>query len=112
MPTRLLPTLLQPVGEHLAIAWNDGTETFVPIEYLRRACPCAACGGEPDVMGTVLRPEVTYTPESFVLKSWQLVGGYAWQPTWGDGHGTGLYAFPYLRTVAAHAAAATDSATV
>jgi DUF971 family protein len=27
----------------------------------------------------------------------EYVGGYAWQPTWGDGHRTGLYSWNYLR---------------
>ena len=31
--------------------------------------------------------------------SWNLVGGYAFQPTWGDGHNTGLYPFEYLRRI-------------
>jgi DUF971 family protein len=33
------------------------------------------------------------------------VGGYALQPTWDDGHNTGLYAFPYLRKLNEHAPA-------
>ena len=53
---RLEPTNVQQIGDELAIAWNDGTESFVKIELLRRACPCAACGGEPDVLGQVVRP--------------------------------------------------------
>jgi len=40
---------------------------------------------------------VSYTPESFELRGWAAVGGYALQPAWADGHGTGLYSFDYLR---------------
>lgn len=98
--TRLTPTNVQQIGDELAIVWDDGVESYLPLEKLRRACPCAACGGEPDVLGNILRPEVTYTEESFVLRSCQNVGGYALQPTWSDGHGTGLYTFPYLRRLA------------
>ena len=47
---------------------------------LRRACPCAACGGEPDVIGQVVRPHVSYTEKSFQLVGFDLVGGYAIQP--------------------------------
>ncbi len=53
---RLEPINIQQVGDELAIAWNDGTESFLKLELLRRACPCAACGGEPDVLGNTLRP--------------------------------------------------------
>ena len=97
---RLTPTNIQQIGDELAIVWNDGLESYLPLEMLRRACPCAACGGEPDVLGNIARPEVAYTPESFVLRTCENVGGYALQPTWADGHGTGLYTFPYLRRLA------------
>jgi DUF971 family protein len=88
----------------LAIAWNDGTESLLPLELLRRACPCASCGGEPDVLGNIERPDVLYSAESFTLRSYQLVGGYALQPVWGDGHGTGLYAFSFLQRLGARSA--------
>lgn len=94
---RLSPQNIQPVGNEIAIRWNDGSETFLPLELLRRACPCAGCGGEPDVLGHVVRPKVTHTEASFRLKNWQVIGGYAWQPAWEDGHNTGLYTFDYLK---------------
>ena len=100
MASRLTPTTIQPIGTELAIAWSDGAESYLPLDLLRRACPCAACGGEPDVLGHVVRPQVAYTPESFILKGVAVVGGYALQPAWADGHGTGLYTFPYLRRLA------------
>jgi len=100
MAVRLFPNNIQHIGSEIALVWNDGVETFLDLELLRRACPCAVCGGEPDVLGNIERPEVTYTPESFELRGYALVGGYALQPTWGDGHGTGLYSFAYLRRLA------------
>jgi DUF971 family protein len=33
-----------------------------------------------------------------------MVGGYGVQPLWADGHGTGIYAFDYLKRVADSAA--------
>ena len=93
---RLEPTNIQQIGDELAIAWNDGSELFLKLETLRRACPCAACGGEPDVLGNVSRPHVIYTDKSFQLMGLDLVGGYALQPRWGDGHSTGIYSFTYL----------------
>ena len=56
-------------------------------------------------MGRVVRPMVSYTPASFGLRGFQVIGGYALQPSWQDGHGTGLYTFPYLRRLANEAAA-------
>ena len=92
---------VQLIGDELAILWNDGLESYLPLERFRRACPCAACGGEPDVLGNLVRPDVVYTPTSFELAGWQLVGGYALQPRWADGHNTGLYSFQYLRRLTA-----------
>ena len=100
MATRLTPTQIQSIGQELAIAWSDGTESYLALEALRRACPCAACGGEPDVLGHVVRPQVVFTPQSFALTGFQVIGSYALQPTWADGHGTGLYTFPFLRRLA------------
>ena len=91
----------QLIGDELAMRWSDGVESYLPIERLRRACPCASCGGEPDVLGNISRPDVSYTPASFELVGWQLIGGYALQPRWADGHSTGLYSFQYLRRLAA-----------
>ncbi len=94
------PKNLQLVGSELAILWHDGSESYLPLEFLRRACPCAACGGEPDVLGNVDRPQVKYGAESFQLQGWGLVGGYALQPRWVDGHRTGIYSYQYLRRLA------------
>ena len=92
---------VQLIGNELAIVWTDGVESYLSIERLRRACPCALCGGEPDVLGNISRPNVTYTSASFELVGWQIVGGYALQPRWADGHQTGLYSFQYLRRLTA-----------
>jgi DUF971 family protein len=100
----LHPLRGEVIGNELALVWSDGTESYIGLEKLRRACPCATCGGEPDVMGEVERPRVSYGPHSFELRSFRLVGGYALQPTWNDGHDTGLYTFRQLRALDDHAA--------
>jgi DUF971 family protein len=86
-----------PFGNELALSWSDGLEQFLPLEKLRRACPCAVCNGEPDVLGRGDKPEVKHTPASFELASYELVGGYGWQPKWADGHATGIFSVGYLR---------------
>ena len=96
---RLEPTNIQQIGNELAIQWNDGAESYLDLQFLRRACPCAACGGEPDVLGNIMRPNVSYAENSFELAGFEIVGGYALQPRWGDGHGTGIYSFQYLRRI-------------
>ena len=100
MPERLQPLNITIIGEEMAIAWSDGRESFLKLQRLRESCPCAACCGEPDALGNVVKPEVRHTPASFELRGWQMIGGYALQPAWGDGHATGLFTFPYLRRLA------------
>lgn len=96
------PLDLQQIGPELAIKWDDGRETFIPIEKLRRACPCAGCTGERDVMGNLHKgPEIPLNAQSFQLKRIVPVGGYAIQPVWGDGHSSGLFSFEYLLRLAA-----------
>ena len=95
------PVDIQQIGGELAIKWDDGVEGFVTLEALRRACPCAGCKGEVDIMGNLYKnPDKPLAPSAFQLIRITNVGGYAVQPVWGDGHSSGLYSFDYLRRVA------------
>jgi len=95
------PLDLQPIGNDLAVKWEDGSESFIPLEKLRRACPCAGCRGEVDVLGQLHKgQEQPLTPASFQLQGLTRVGTYAVQPVWGDGHATGIYSFDYLHRLA------------
>jgi DUF971 family protein len=96
------PLDIQPIGNELAIKWADGGESFIPLENMRRACPCAGCKGETDIMGNLYKnPEAVLTPKAFELVKIVSVGGYAIQPVWADGHNTGIYSFDYLLHIAA-----------
>ena len=95
------PVDIQQIGDVLAVKWDDGGEDFIPLEKLRRCCPCAGCKGEVDIMGNVYKnPETALTPKAFELVRIAGVGGYAIQPVWADGHSTGIYSFDYLKRVA------------
>jgi DUF971 family protein len=95
------PTDLQQIGSELAIKWDDGSESFIALETLRRACPCAGCAGERDVMGHLHKgPEQPLAASSFQLRRLANVGGYGVQPAWGDGHSAGIFSFEYLRRIA------------
>ena len=94
------PLDVQQIGDELAIKWNDGSESFIRIEKLRRYCPCAGCKGEVNIMGNVYKSaEKPLSPASFQLVRMQSIGGYAIQPVWGDGHATGIYSFDYLKRI-------------
>jgi DUF971 family protein len=94
------PVDLQQIGSELAIKWADGEESFIPLESLRRHCPCAGCKGETDIMGNVYKnPAAQLSSSAFQLKQIVSVGTYAIQPVWADGHATGIYSFDYLRRI-------------
>ena len=96
------PLDIQHIGNELAVKWSDGGESFIPLANLRRACPCAGCKGETDILGNLYKnPEQPLTPKAFELVKILSVGGYAIQPAWADGHNTGIYSFDYLQRVAA-----------
>ncbi|TAL00395.1 MAG: DUF971 domain-containing protein [Verrucomicrobia bacterium] len=95
------PLSIEQIGNELAIKWSDGVESFIPLERLRRHCPCAGCQGETDILGQLHKgPDVALSPEAFKLVRFVPVGGYAIQPFWADGHSSGLLSFDYLRKIA------------
>lgn len=91
---------IQQIGDELAVKWDDGSESFINLETLRRACPCAGCKGEVDIMGNLYKnPDRPLSPAAFRLVGINNVGGYAIQPVWADGHESGLFSFDYLKSV-------------
>ena len=95
------PLDIQSIGNELAVKWDDGMEQFILLENLRRACPCAGCKGEMDILGNLYKnPQKPYASNAFQLVKISSVGGYAIQPTWADGHNSGIFSFEYLRRMA------------
>jgi DUF971 family protein len=80
----------------LRLAWADGHATAYDTVALRWLCPCAYCRGEAGMPGW-LDSNPTLTAEQTRLVDVALVGSYAIQATWGDGHATGYHTFDLLR---------------
>jgi DUF971 family protein len=80
----------------LEIEWPDGHLTRYDFTTLRWLCPCAFCRGEAGTPGW-LDSNPTLTEAQTQLTDLALVGNYALQPTWADGHHTGFYTFDRLR---------------
>jgi len=95
------PLNIERIGNELAVQWDDGAESYIPLERLRRSCPCAGCKGEMDILGNLYKnPDRPLAPNAFELVRVGRVGGYAVQPVWADGHATGIFSFDYLRRLA------------
>ena len=84
---------------YLEIIWNDDRVCHYPLSELREACPCVECRGGHEFMGREFEPDnlLTLKPKrSYAVQSLELVGNYALQPSWDDGHHTGIYTWDYL----------------
>ena len=78
----------------LQIIWADEKECSYRSVDLRRVCPCAQCVNE-WTGERVLKPESI--AEEIEIRDLSLVGRYAINFKWSDGHDTGIYSFRYLR---------------
>ncbi|MBM3366746.1 MAG: DUF971 domain-containing protein [Betaproteobacteria bacterium] len=75
----------------LEIAFSDGKSFRLPYEFLRVHSPSA------EVRGHGPGQEVLQTAKRAVeIRSLEPVGSYAVQPTFSDGHATGIYSWEYL----------------
>lgn len=81
----------------ISIVWSDDAQTKYDAAQLRRACPCASCVNE-WTGEKILKDENISDQTSFSNVS--LVGRYALNFQFSDGHETGIYTFPYLRKLA------------
>ncbi len=96
-----VPRDVMVVGKELAIVWKDGREDYIPLEKLRRNCPCAMCKGEKDIFGNVYKgKERPYTSASFQAVAHRRVGAYALPIDWADRHNDGIYSWETLRHLA------------
>ena len=78
----------------ITFKWPGGHETIYPARTVRHACRCASCIDE--TSGKPLLDPAT-VPDTIRAKRIDLVGQYAIQIEWSDGHDTGIYSFRHLR---------------
>jgi DUF971 family protein len=89
------PREIMQEGERgLRITWADGEVCRYDAPALRRACPCAQCVNEWTGQ-RVLQPESV--PAELSIEDLSIVGRYALNFRWSDGHETGIYSFRLLR---------------
>ena len=81
----------------LEISFADGKAFRLPYEFLRVYSPSA------EVRGHGPGQEVLQTGKQSVdIRSVEPVGSYAVQPTFSDGHATGIYSWEYLYHLGEH----------
>jgi DUF971 family protein len=84
----------QESNSQLRITWADDRVCNYDAAVLRRSCPCAQCVNEWTGQRT-LKPQAI--SDEVEISDLTIVGRYALNFRWSDGHDTGIYSFQYLR---------------
>lgn len=85
--------------QRLIIEWKDGAHGEYSLDELRRRCPCAACRTERGQQADNPLKILKFNPTDVRVTSANLVGRYAIQFHWSDGHNTGIFDFRFLRSL-------------
>ena len=92
-------------GTGIDIVWADGHRSHFDFAYLRDECPCATCNDErgkkdafraPVNKPSAVLPMFKPRPRA---QSATVMGNYAVQINFSDGHSTGIYSYDLLRTI-------------
>lgn len=86
--------IIEESDSEITINWSDGSTTSYRASALRRACPCAGCinewSGEKMLDPANIADDLT-------IRHISIVGRYALNFHFSDGHETGIFSFKYLR---------------
>lgn len=94
---------MQPVqikiknSKELFIKWNDNAESTISLLKIRKMCPCATCASERDTQSKTYIP--VFSGNQLLVKNIQQVGSYAISIHWMDGHNTGIFEYPFLKSL-------------
>ena len=89
--------IIEESDAEISIVWSDDAETKYNAADLRRNCPCAGCVNE--WTGEKMLKDETVSDE-MIFSHISVVGRYALNFHFSDGHETGIFTFPYLRKLA------------
>ena len=78
----------------VSILWGDDRRCSYRAVDLRRSCPCAQCVNEWTGERVLKADSIS---EKIEIRDISIVGRYALNFRWSDGHETGIYSFRYLR---------------
>ncbi len=88
--------IIEESDSEISINWSDETETKYDAQNLRRQCPCAGCVNE--WTGEKILKAATIS-DDLSFSSIAIVGRYALNFHFSDGHDTGIYSFQYLKNL-------------
>ncbi|MEP7077248.1 MAG: DUF971 domain-containing protein [Acidobacteriota bacterium] len=85
--------IIEESDSGITIKWSDESETRYDAAQLRRACPCAGCVNEWTGQKQLIDATV---PDDLTFSHISIVGRYALNFHFSDGHDTGIFSFKYL----------------
>jgi DUF971 family protein len=88
--------IIEQGDSSVKIVWSDDREDLLSAAVLRRSCPCASCVNE-WTGEKMLRDESV--SDAIGFDSMSLVGRYAINFSFSDGHNTGIFTFKTLRSL-------------
>jgi DUF971 family protein len=92
-------------GAGVDITWADGHASHYDFPYLRDECPCATCNDEREKKrefastGPASAAALPMFKPKARAKAASVVGNYAIQITFTDGHATGIFSYDHLRNI-------------
>ncbi len=91
--------IVEENDSEISINWSDNTETKYDAPTLRRSCPCAGCINEWTGKKTLKNDSI---PDNLNFSHISIVGRYALNFHFSDGHDTGIFSFKFLRELASN----------
>jgi DUF971 family protein len=86
--------IIEESDSEISIHWSDEKETKYNAVELRKVCPCASCidewTGEKRLKDESVSKDINFSHIS-------IVGRYALNFHFSDGHDTGIFSFKFLR---------------
>ncbi len=86
--------IVEENDSEISIKWSDESESRFNAAQLRRACPCAGCVDEWTGAKKLNNKSI---PDGLTFKHTSIVGRYALNFHFSDGHDTGIFSFKYLK---------------
>ena len=86
-------------NKYLWMKWSDETESKITLQKMREMCPCASCLAERNNQSKNYIP--LFLSSQITVSGVEVVGSYAIQINWQDGHKTGIYEYSFLKNLSA-----------
>lgn len=81
----------------LMLKWDDNSTSSIPLNKLRKFCPCATCMTDREKQSSSFIP--IFHSGQTKISGINKIGNYAIGILWEDGHNTGIYEFPFLKNL-------------